>query len=211
MAAARDTERHALVVVDMTVEQTASMHHAALSRITKTISMLAASPKFAGAAFDCRLWIRPRTTASGSTLAGAAEAAKAEASAAHDADSLPSTLSSVYPDVGVAGTDGAALIPALEDAGLRFTPKANYSAFYDSSLDEHLRACGATTVAITGINTDYCIFATALDAFYRGYRVAIVEDGVYSVAGARGHKEGLSRAQMHFGDACVVAAADLLR
>jgi len=39
--------------------------------------------------------------------------------------------------------------------------------------------------------TDYCVFATALDAFYNGFNVYVVHDACSSVCGSSGHKQGL--------------------
>lgn len=43
-----------------------------------------------------------------------------------------------------------------------------------------------------------CVAQTAIEAFYKGYRVAIVEDGVNSTT-QREHEHGLSLMQINYG------------
>ena len=47
-----------------------------------------------------------------------------------------------------------------------------------------------TEVYICGINTDYCVLATALDAFNRGLKPVVVADAVTSVDGRAAHEVG---------------------
>ena len=91
-----------------------------------------------------------------------------------------------------------------------FVRKYNYSSFAEpSQLNEVLRAHLITDVYLCGINTDYCVFATALDGFYASYNVLVVEEGVSSVCGAAGHRQGLDQIDK-FGCANVVSAEDIL-
>lgn len=90
------------------------------------------------------------------------------------------------------------------------TGKYNYSSFAKpSKLDELLRSQSITDVYLTGINTDYCIFATALDAFYLQYNVHIIEEGVSFVGGSSGHHQGLEQIAK-FGCARVVSVKDMI-
>ena len=65
-------------------------------------------------------------------------------------------------------------------------PKTRYSGFYKTGLDKYLRANRVTELTIVGVCTDICVFATALDAFYRGYKVTVVKDCVYALEVGRG-------------------------
>ena len=66
-------------------------------------------------------------------------------------------------------------------------------------------------VFVTGINTDYCVFATALDSQSRGrFYTFVVGDAVSSCSGRRGHEEGLKRTENHLGLDSVVKTQDLL-
>ena len=50
------------------------------------------------------------------------------------------------------------------------------SAFFERELDTILRERGIRTVVVTGVATNGCCYATALDANFRGYRVVFVSD-----------------------------------
>ncbi len=63
---------------------------------------------------------------------------------------------------------------------------------------------------VVGINTDYCIFATSLDAFYARYQVYVVEEGVSSALGESGHYQGFSEISK-FGCASIVSMNDVLQ
>jgi nicotinamidase-related amidase len=52
-----------------------------------------------------------------------------------------------------------------------------YSAFFDTRLDTLLRNLGVRTLVAAGFWADICMLATALDAFYRNYRVIWLRDG----------------------------------
>ena len=84
-----------------------------------------------------------------------------------------SSLKDLYPEVGRKDTEGAMLIPELLNAlynnqrqNVIFVPTYNYSSFVSGKLDEVLRSHNITDVYITGINTDYCVFAPG----WRGWR-----------------------------------------
>ena len=65
-------------------------------------------------------------------------------------------------------------------------PKTRYSGFYVTSLDNLLQMKKVTEVTIVGVCTDICVFATALDAFYHGYKVTVVKDCIYALEVGRG-------------------------
>ncbi|EPH97986.1 isochorismatase family protein [Enterococcus faecalis 13-SD-W-01] len=54
--------------------------------------------------------------------------------------------------------------------------KYNPSAFYGTSLDLQLRRRGIDTLILTGVATANGVYATALDAYQRGYNLILVED-----------------------------------
>lgn len=54
--------------------------------------------------------------------------------------------------------------------------KYRYSGFYESSLDLMLKSLGAEHLIIGGVLTDVCVLSTVMDAYYRDYRVSLVED-----------------------------------
>lgn len=95
----------------------------------------------------------------------------------------------------VQGTWGAAFHPALEVNGPVVSKGSEgedgYSGFsvrdprsgagQATELDALLRARGITTVVVTGLATDYCVRATALDALALGYRVVVLATAVRAV------------------------------
>ncbi|KAG8463194.1 hypothetical protein KFE25_011191 [Diacronema lutheri] len=188
--------RAALVIVDASVEQMRAVRYRrveTLAAIGALLDRCAASahdtPPFE-LVVDSRLWIEaPEQT----------------------------TLAAVYPDVGHARTPGAALAHELRaswdaiDCGRKaFDAKLQYSAFFQTRLDHLLQRARIERVYLAGMNTDYCVFATALDAFYRGYAPVILEDAVTTIGGARAHAEALKRAVAHFGAGVIARCAGVL-
>ncbi len=56
-----------------------------------------------------------------------------------------------------------------------------YSGFEGTNLAKNLHKLGINTVFITGLATDYCVKATALDAVKEGFKVYLVADAVKGV------------------------------
>ena len=104
-----------------------------------------------------------------------------------------------------------ALLPALRFPHVAYAPKNSYSSFVDSTLDATLRAAGVTEVYLTGINTNYCVFATTLSAWERAYQVRVVLDGVTSCDGQTGHEEGLRMLHSFFVDYSSTTRVQLVR
>ncbi|HWK96388.1 MAG TPA: isochorismatase family cysteine hydrolase [Pseudolabrys sp.] len=77
------------------------------------------------------------------------------------------------------GSWGAAVVPELtvspEDIHV---DKHRYTGFWDNELDSVLRNLDVTTLFVTGINVDRCVFATITDACHAGYDVVMLEDAV---------------------------------
>lgn len=74
------------------------------------------------------------------------------------------------------------LLPELR----RYTPPATvfdkfvYSAFADGRLASQLAERSATTLLVSGAETDVCVLATILGAVDHGYRVVLVTDAICS-------------------------------
>jgi len=98
-----------------------------------------------------------------------------------------------WPPHCVQGTFGAELHSGINATAVNvfvrkaFTPDRDaYSEFEGETpdgltLDDLLRRRGITTLYLTGLATDYCVKATALDAVAKGYDVYVVTDGVRAV------------------------------
>jgi len=85
----------------------------------------------------------------------------------------------VWGEHAMAGSPGAEIIPRLAAApGDFILPKRTYSCFYETGLDSLMRQFGVDTVVLTGQHSNMCVRHTSADAFFRGYRIIVPEDGV---------------------------------
>lgn len=77
----------------------------------------------------------------------------------------------------VRGTEGAEVIdefkPFRQDEILL---KRRFSAFFKTDLDQTLRLFGVDTVAVMGINTQVCVYATAMDSICNDFYTIVLED-----------------------------------
>ncbi|WP_175821206.1 isochorismatase family cysteine hydrolase [Burkholderia sp. BCC0419] len=80
----------------------------------------------------------------------------------------------------IAGTPGNRLIEDVVHPSDLVVVKGRDSGFYETKLDETLRARGVKTVIVTGLQTHVCVQTTAADAFFRGYKIWVPRDGVFS-------------------------------
>ncbi len=77
----------------------------------------------------------------------------------------------------VGGTWDAEITPELAPLpGEYIIDKQRYSAFYQTNLELALRNLGITSVIITGVTTNICVESTVRDAFFRDFKVTVVED-----------------------------------
>jgi nicotinamidase/pyrazinamidase len=88
----------------------------------------------------------------------------------------------------VQGTHGAELHPAMSDVEVdlivdvgRERDDQGYSGFEKSTLADALRERGVDTVYVTGLATDYCVRASAIDAAKEGFDTTVVEDAIRAV------------------------------
>jgi nicotinamidase/pyrazinamidase len=100
----------------------------------------------------------------------------------------------LWPDHCVAGTAGAEFHPGLETTPVRFVLRKgtdrevdSYSAFVDNDrrtptgLASLLREIGTGRVFVSGLATDVCVRATALDGRRAGFQVIVLEDACRAV------------------------------
>nr|WP_307710865.1 isochorismatase family cysteine hydrolase [Streptomyces sp. V1I6] len=85
---------------------------------------------------------------------------------------------------------------ASEAAGL--IDKGQSSLFTPSGADL-IRAAGWTDLVLCGIDTDACVYDSAVDAYQRGYRPWIVTDACASTGGAEYHEAALLLAARNIG------------
>lgn len=79
----------------------------------------------------------------------------------------------------IVGSSEARIIDELAPTGNDIVvPKHGYSGFKDTPLDLILRSNNVDTLIVTGIHTHICVLHTVGDAFYYGYNIVVVKDGV---------------------------------
>ena len=128
-----------------------------------------------------------------------------------DVDLARRTLLSSGAPIVRPGSAGARIAPVLLPAGApeldaprllagEFQPigpgewamwKPRWGAFHRTRLDEHLRACGVSTVVLSGCNYPNCPRAAVYGASERDYRVLVAADAVSGVE--PGHLEEARR------------------
>ncbi len=84
--------------------------------------------------------------------------------------------------------------------------KTRYSAFTEHRLIEHLQACDADGLIVTGSETDVCVLATVMGAVDLGYRVIVVRDAVCS-SSDEGHDALMQLYQRRYSEQIEVADA----
>jgi len=167
----------ALIVVDMTEEQFTAGGSPMIANWSGHENILKLAKTLQKErVIDCHLWMR---------------------------ESDHSSLHELYPEVGLADSKGAHLCQELKkelEPMSTFVRQVQYSCFFWSTLHTTLQAQKVGVVMLTGINTDYCVFATALDAFYLGYEVWLIKDCCASVTGSSGHRHGISEFERFLGN-----------
>lgn len=105
---------------------------------------------------------------------------------------------SVWGEHALAGSQGAQVIDEIKpEKGDFVVPKRTYSGFYQTDLELLLRDLGVGTVILTGLHTNICIRHTAADAFFRGLKIVVPEDGVEAFL-EKDHVGGLEYLKMAY-------------
>lgn len=113
------------------------------------------------------------------------------AHSAEDAEGSWAALYRLWPGATLAAGAQMDILPALlplvsgEDAVF---DKPTYSAFHNPAFGAALKERRADTLVLSGIETDVCVLATALEAVDRGYFVVLAEDAVTS-SDPDGHRQ----------------------
>lgn len=105
----------------------------------------------------------------------------------------------LWNDHMMAGSWGMQIIDEVAPMpGDHIVYKNRFNGFVDTDLQDVLQRLQIDTVLMAGWRTDVCVAQTAIEAFYKGYQVAIVEDAVNSTT-QREHEHGLSLMQINYG------------
>jgi nicotinamidase/pyrazinamidase len=95
-----------------------------------------------------------------------------------------------WPPHCVQGTHGAEFHPNLQSKNIQKVflkgtgnKDDGYSAYEATSEDlaQYLKSKGVTELYVTGLATDYCVRASALDANKKGFRTYVVTDAIAAV------------------------------
>ncbi|MEV5784558.1 isochorismatase family cysteine hydrolase [Streptomyces sp. NPDC052287] len=102
----------------------------------------------------------------------------------------------------------AELAPFVSDAAA-LIDKAQASVFTPSGA-EIIRDSGWTDLVLCGIDTDACVYDSAVAAYQSGYRPWIVTDACASSGGSKYHDAALLLAARNIGAAQLVTSEDVL-
>lgn len=104
-----------------------------------------------------------------------------------------------FPPHNIAGTPGRNLYGKLHDLYVNnraseqilWMDKTRFSAFTGTELELKLRERGIEELHLVGVCTDICILHTAIDAYNKGFKIVVHEQGVASFNQA-GHEWALT-------------------
>ena len=95
----------------------------------------------------------------------------------HDPDDLEFNM---FPPHCVAGTEEAEIIPELREYPGEIIPKNRYSGFFNTSLEDKLKAFKPEKLIVCGVCTDICVLHTVADARNRDFQVEVPSNCVAS-------------------------------
>ncbi len=103
----------------------------------------------------------------------------------------------LFPPHNIRGTSGRDLYGKLQEVysnnkeSIYWMDKTRYSSFCGTDLELQLRMRGIEEIHLVGVCTDICILHTAVDAYNKGFKVVVHEDGVASF-NEQGHEWALT-------------------
>lgn len=104
-------------------------------------------------------------------------------------------------------SNGWQIIKELDASSNPIIDKSQYSAFFDTNLDEILKSKKITDVIISGLMTNCCCETAARDAFMRGYNVFFINDATATI-NQELHLSAIRN--LAFGFANIINTADLM-
>lgn len=105
----------------------------------------------------------------------------------------------IWNDHMMEGTYGAQIIDEVAPHACDYVVQKNlFNGFINTDLQSVLDTLNVRMLLLAGWRTDVCVAQTAIEAFYRGFHVAIAEDGTDSTT-QREHEYGMSLMQINYG------------
>ncbi len=90
------------------------------------------------------------------------------------------------------GSPGTQVIPELwDERDIRVDTKKRYSSYIGTDLEFVLRAGGADTIILCGVNTNTCVFCAAFESTNRDFRLVVAEECVDTMDGEEMHRWAL--------------------
>ena len=86
----------------------------------------------------------------------------------------------MFPPHCIAGTAEAEVIPELAKYLGEVIPKRRFSGFFETDLEEKLKALAPEKLIVCGVATNICVLHTVAEARNRDYKVEVPLDGVAS-------------------------------
>ncbi|MCC9312354.1 cysteine hydrolase [Kitasatospora sp. RB6PN24] len=108
--------------------------------------------------------------------------------------------------------DERALAPELEPlaSGAVAVIEKTGSSILTSEFEELVRTAGWTDIVLCGIDTDSCVYDSAVATYQHGYRPWLVTDACASSGGAQFHDAALMLARRNIGATQLISSNDLL-
>jgi nicotinamidase/pyrazinamidase len=108
----------------------------------------------------------------------------------------------LFPPHCIEGTWGGELIPVLVDYtrsdSVYLLPKAHYSGFHGTDLEQLLVRLAPEVVTVSGVPTSISVMDTVKDLWERGWRVRVLQEGVADIS-EEDHKAALKRMAKLYG------------
>lgn len=109
------------------------------------------------------------------------------------------------PEHCLEGTQGCLIVPSLTPESTDFVVvKRRYSGFYQTDLEIILRGLGRNTLILTGVDTNVCVYSTALEAQFRNLRTIVLSDCTAGTSEEM-HKAFLANIEMFLGEVMTLA------
>jgi nicotinamidase-related amidase len=88
----------------------------------------------------------------------------------------------MYVGAAAPGTRGSELYQLKPEKEDLFVTKKYFDGFYETLLEQKLQDLKAQKIFLCGVNTDVCVFHTAIGSMIRGYETMVIEDATETIS-----------------------------